>query len=312
MFFETEQDPEKYTVDVEFKGSNMASANGRTLAITKDGEIDSNPNHRDYITNDYPLPNCKLVEKSRDYVKFYLEPFSIQGTGKNESMGYDGSITSDQITNDFTPGKGNELRWVVVIKTVDRSGARWQENYNNGPDWTDMTLRLYGPPTSSVYAENGLKDGFTFQKIDLSGNGKLHELPSASGRTAYVYIKESFLQKHQRNGESWSHYIPAGTTSSDDIWPNFGTLGDYGIGGKGNDGNANYFRFTKVPTPEIDHGKSLAVLNQLGKEQTTESVSSQVNAWLADKGTAGQSFVGNIIKIKGGILETDTFDKMPQ
>ena len=311
MFFETEQDPEKYTVDVEFKGSNIANSSGRTLAITKDGEFDSNPNHRDYITNDYPLPNCKLVEKSRDYVKFYLEPFSIHGAGKNESAGYVGSITSSQINNEFTPGKGTELRWVVVIRTVDKSGARWQNNWNHGEDWTDRVFTLHGPPDSDVFAENGLTDGFTFQIIDLPENGKLHELPSASGRKAYVYIEKSFLQKHQGNGGGWKRYRPAGTESSDNIWPNFGYL-DGEIGGEGRDGNAKYFRFDKVPIPTIEHGKSKAVKEHLGEEQTTESVSSQVDTWLANKGAAGQSFVGNIIKIKGGILETDTFDNVPQ
>ena len=67
IYFEQQQDPSKYTVDIEFKGANVATAqalspNDQIVKIT-DGpnETNKNPNARDFVTNEMPLENCKII-----------------------------------------------------------------------------------------------------------------------------------------------------------------------------------------------------------------------------------------------------------
>ena len=119
IYFDQQQDPNKYTVDIEFKGANVATAqalnpNNQVVKIT-DGKNDTNinPNARDLVTNELPLENCKILEKSRDYVKVGLGPFYIQT--KKDKLG---DLYAEM-------EKGNiqwVLRWYVINKpTISKS-----------------------------------------------------------------------------------------------------------------------------------------------------------------------------------------------
>ena len=84
-------DPEQYTVDVEFSQTDEASANltKTTYNVVKISdsrdplaeENQLNPNTRDFVASSTNLPLCHLYEKGRGYVKFYLEPFMLKSYG---------------------------------------------------------------------------------------------------------------------------------------------------------------------------------------------------------------------------------------
>jgi len=81
-------DPEQYTVDVEFSQCDIASAylgnrryNVLKISDSRDPlaeENQLNPNTRDFVTSSTDLPRCYLYEKGRGYITFYLAPFMLK------------------------------------------------------------------------------------------------------------------------------------------------------------------------------------------------------------------------------------------
>ena len=81
-------DPEQYTVDVEFSQCDQATAylGNRTYNTVKISdsrdplaeENQLNPNTRDFVTSSTDLPRCYLYEKGRGYITFYLAPFMLK------------------------------------------------------------------------------------------------------------------------------------------------------------------------------------------------------------------------------------------
>ena len=292
IYFDQQQDPNKYTVDIEFKGANVATAqalnpNNQVVKIT-DGKNDTNinPNARDLVTNELPLENCKILEKSRDYVKVGLGPFYIQT--KKDKLG---DLYAEM-------EKGNiqwVLRWYVINKpTISKS------------KWT-TPLSSSGGKLPIQYPDNA-NDAF-WKSIDVNKPTVVKEwvgyrefMVKTRGQDAdreeyegFFGIKSYFQHS---NGGQYNDLIPVNFKWRPDFYHVKGGLRLRSIKLNRNQGEQYDWSGDKMSIiyPEVGPGKI-----------SLTQVETQVANYLDDTNSP-YNFVGNIIKIKGGILQTDTFD----
>jgi hypothetical protein len=257
--------------------------NNQVVKIT-DGKNDTNinPNARDLVTNELPLENCKILEKSRDYVKVGLGPFYIQ-TKRDEL----GDLYAEM-------EKGNvewRLRWYVVNKpTISKSkwttpfslsGGKLPIDYPDGNNTFENYIMVEKPTV--------VKEWIGFREIMIKTRGQDGDRVEYEG---FFAIKSYFLHN---NGRQYKDLIPVNYNWEPDFYHISGGLRLRSI--------TRNFRevYTwnekmSITYPEVGPGKI-----------SLTQVETQVANYLDDT-KSDYNFVGNIIKIKGGILQTDTFD----
>jgi len=338
LYFDEEYDPQQYTVDVEFKQANYATAFNRlpqgydptgnknpgmiviSDANRRDGlEKNINPNARDLIASDYPVENCSLVEKARGYIKFHLSPFYINAVNSRFAL--------EMLSQEY--------EWVTEIWYHSTAATSKMKNF---PDLMSANFQ-----TDSIYNTAGHPYGFWF-RMSADGNRKeagrgfvrltlpiLHYHEWIETKTWHkeggiqVYYNEYFTMRwdvtptlensatfhvtsalrHKTTKKilSWGVFKNASFNLWDSFW-------------YGNDGVAELY--LNAPTgggetwldagpPSINKDETAKMLQLLAGEYLYGKGERNFNA--GDDDGNPKAILGNIIKIKGGILLSDSFDK---
>ena len=296
--FETEQDPSKYTVDLEFKGMTAASSQQQVVKIT-DGpnETNQNSNLRDYVPNDYPLGDCRLEEKSKKYIKLFLSPFYI------------GSVSQGGMSAEEKVQSGEwwwwRKWWVASPGRVDYGTYRNQ--WKSG-----------GYPANGARTKVQLRAGVTLKAQPYGARYLQFDSRVTAGVTTNVRYFSTFgFQDYLKNATT--NEIIKGWVPNNKTWyPNFNGGGDdlnnngrfYMMTNLNSEGSLDYIQEGKWSIDTWVTGMEGSVeAEALSKQQQ------KVNTFIANaygkSGLANWNFLGQQIKIKGGILQTDTFDVVP-
>lgn len=342
LYFDEEYDPQQYTVDVEFKQANYATSSNKlpagydptgnknkgmvviSDAIRKDGlEKNINPNGRDLIASDYPLEDCCLVEKARGYIKFYIYPLYINAinarfamemlTGQYELVseiwfeGHGGVPATEKQLKNFPDLMASNF----LTKSIYSGNTGFYETFD--PDGSGRRIdgrgfiRLSIPINDYhewIEATPNINDG---NNIHYNQDHWIWwESPTSPGNTATVALKMVSALRHKTTKKilTWGYFR------------NF-NLKDQWFDNLYIESNSASFS-TNSPTGGgsawLDPGPPSA-----NKEDTARLLQMLAGSYLFNKGERNfnaeddkgnpKAILGNIIKIKGGILLSDSLDK---
>ena len=297
IYFAQKQEQEKYTVDVEFKQANSVTSKGEIVKLT-DGqnETNTNPNERDFVTNDYPLEQCKLVEKSSEYVKFYLSPFFIKGTDNKLANRMDNGELFwqvnwqllDNVTKINTGTGSTAYNAALAATTKAGTGKRiWFNERENDHCWSNPHKIKQYIPFRELANNEFVNVTLVVDAGDLGGYRRPCKLTFKLNSGFYSSSNNSLVKKAWPINGSFNisvhKFVDATSTEfyiANSITSRYGTL-------------------------NITYGSPNSPLDPVGLEKDVGEAKGSIN----DKRT---NFAGNIIKIKGGILQTDTFDVVPR
>jgi hypothetical protein len=325
IYFEQEFDPKKYTVDAEFQAANIATAQAAVAAgnsnsnivLMTDGhsEVNTNPNKRDFITNRYPLGECKLLEKSTSYVKFSVSPFFIRGQS---------SSFYDAMAN------GRAWWWIYYNR------GQYNQQPGSGKFWLSDACSPGGQFPSSDSASHSASLQITqpilfyeWKGASVFGSNNFKEISEPSHSYPVVngisypnmpmrLASKVFWRDSKGNGHWESNLMPMGGKWDLQIEYFKGVLNNNSCDGfrkkyrgqRYQKDGATYISTTKFePVPvsmEINYSASQDL-----EAPEIAGIPKEVGKWLENNNRPVNSVVGNIIKVKGGILQTDTFDVIP-
>ena len=310
-------DPEQYTVDVEFSQCDQASAylGKRTFNVLKISdsrdplaeENQLNPNTRDFVTSSTDLPQCYLYEKGRGYITFYLAPFMLRSYS----------------THIMDRMRSGQVNWVVEAFYVGQDN-----NYNTAGCAglnCDAFLSYPNPEKSNgeyVYPYIGLYNGqaitsshlrlhdfYPYKKLAAAKQGqynmtepitfKRYGVEPLLTRSANIKIASYFWDTQTQKVLAFG--VPLG-----------GTIDFMGGVQKQNNTDVSqniYFGYLANGTlPRIylpdSVGNEQSEANKKGYEVGTflKNVAGYTDT---DYDTNKNAFIGNIIKVRGGILLSD-------
>ena len=331
LFFEQDLDPDQYVVEVDFNGANAATANkkirenDRTVKITDSiiphaqGESNMNPNKRDFFTNDYPLPNCALVKKSRRFVQFEISSFMIEAFyGELAEAMMSGKY--EWVMKVWTPGNNYFREWPEQEEGVKgKYVKRWNEDKSDNPN---LALEIVTPidayyPLIDYVDGNGNPkkvwwDGTQnawvthYQDIYFKESGTGWQRSTRLYWYGYLRNKQTqeqlkldgkYIWGHPKN-LGWLAYIDHSTA----VGTSAKTYGHYAIGSGGRKGLLEW------PTPKLSSASDDDKLKMEVGKYLAET-RDLVDVSFADNKT---HFLGNTIHVRGGILLSDKTNNSTQ
>lgn len=310
-------DPEQYTVDVEFSQTDEASANLTSTTynvvkisdsrdpLTEENQL--NPNARDFVASSTNLPLCHVYEKGRGYVKFYLEPFMLRSYG----------------TEIIDRMKSGQCQWIVEA---------WFVGNSDFEEYPDPRMNNEAPPQLVYERENTLKSGnqlYRIRKIPINDfypyerspnkwynrvTSNFEEtvtytngLPGAARitKSANIQIRSYIWDR----GKKREHTLEDGRLYNSNVlvWgkPYGATITWSGglVNGKGE------INGTSTQTLELPSAIGNEEMEELSAGQKAVAVGHYLKNVKGivdtDTDTNKQAFIGNIIKVRGGILLSD-------
>ena len=324
LYFEQEYEPASYTVDVEFKQANLATQHLNSSDLSNnvkmtdsfigyaDGEPNINPNQRDLITSDASLPNCALVEKSRKYVKFRLSPFYIPAVG---NFLFEEMMSGEyEFVEELHISAGD----LLAADFPDRvaSNALYQQGYfSQDKIWVQRKAAI---------ESNDLYKPFVRVKIPIDNYYEWREAPVTSTAGSLIgtpFHNQSWTHKTTGGGQSYSlSYLQKRGIETSKQDPNdvyYGWIPNTQIYYQNSsltwdkwDGITEKLKISVSYTPELELPKA-KVPSEAGfslQEKVGSYLEELIGKQKSNISTNDYAFLGNIIKIKGGILLTDKFD----
>jgi len=310
-------DPEQYTVDVEFSQTDLASAylaanTYKTVKISDSRdplaeENQLNPNTRDFVASSTNLPLCHLYEKGRGYVKFYLEPFMLKSYG----------------TEIIERMQSGQCLWVVQA---------WFVGNSDFAEYPNPRMNNENPRQLVYERENTLKYGTQlyrqrtirlndFYPYEASPN-KWYNPVTANFEETVTYTnfltgadkvtKSANIQIRSYiwdTGKKRWHTLEDGSTIESNVlvWGKpYGTTITWSGGLVNGKGEISGTSTQTLKLPSVAGNEAMEALSAGQKAVAVGNYINDVEGITdTDTKTNKQAFLGNIIKLRGGILLSD-------